>query len=630
MIYNLNQKKYILNYLESKRILGMKVLLNQRQRKILEILSRENGCITSLEISKNLSISSKTVQNEIVAINTKYGDYIIQSKKGRGYKLKDNFVISSDDKQQVVSENRKIFIVKELVAQNVIDYYELADRLYISTSSLNKDIKELNDEISKKFNVCIVRKKNKLYFKGDDVKKQKVIVYYLLTESENADFDMSILESYFAPLDVKFIRNAIYEYVRERNIVVSDFELMAILLHILAAQLNQSFQENTGDNDFSKYLFKQTGLLLNEEVATRIEISLKLNNIDNQSVNYQDYKCFLMEIFDEIKQIYSINLKDDNTLMDELSLHLKYAERRCKANTQLKNPLIDEFRKKYVLVYDIAAFISSRFYEKTTLRLDISEVGYIAMHILGSLQKLSGEDIKIVLVNPYGKAVEKIILNGIRDISNVKYCGNFSFLDTKGISEVKPDLILTLVQLDWNNSCEVYRIEDYFNSNEYYAIEKIVKQIKVNNAYQSLAISECFNENLFLPEMSLQTRDEIIDLMCKRLYENNYVNENFRNQVYQREAVAPTCFSNQIAIPHSIKKDAKKSGICISILKEPILWNGYNVRLIFMFALNKSFDQVPKLYELILDAINDKTRYQKMLKCKNFKDFMSILMKGND
>lgn len=65
-------------------------------------------------------------------------------------------------------------------------------------------------------------------------------------------------------------------------------------------------------------------------------------------------------------------------------------------------------------------------------------------------------------------------------------------------------------------------------------------------------------------------------------------------------------------------------------MREPILWNGYNVRLIFMFALNKSFDQVPKLYELILDAIDDKTRYQKMLECKNFKDFISILMKGND
>ena len=46
-----------------------------------------------------------------------------------------------------MSENRKIFIVKELVAQNVIDYYELEDKLYMNTSSLKKEIKELNDEI---------------------------------------------------------------------------------------------------------------------------------------------------------------------------------------------------------------------------------------------------------------------------------------------------------------------------------------------------------------------------------------------------------------------------------------------------------------------------------------------------
>ena len=39
----------------------MKVLLNQRQRKILEILSRENECITSLEISKNLGLTSNLV-----------------------------------------------------------------------------------------------------------------------------------------------------------------------------------------------------------------------------------------------------------------------------------------------------------------------------------------------------------------------------------------------------------------------------------------------------------------------------------------------------------------------------------------------------------------------------------------
>ena len=143
---------------------------------------------------------------------------------------------------------------------------------------------------------------------------------------------------------------------------------------------------------------------------------------------------------------------------------------------------------------------------------------------------------------------------------------------------------------------------------------------------------EILDVNLIDLEMEASSKDEVIHQLCSLLYENGRVKdlEKFKEAVYEREQIGETGMGNQIAIPHSIKKDAKKSGICISILKEPILWNGYNVRLIFMFALNKSFDQVPKLYELILDAIDDKTRYQKMLKCKNYKDFMSILMKGND
>ena len=86
----------------------------------------------------------------------------------------------------------------------------MADKLSISTSLLNKHIKELNKEISDRFNVFIMRKMNKLYFKGENVNKQKVVVYYLLEESETSNFDLAILESYFSSLDVQFIRNTKY------------------------------------------------------------------------------------------------------------------------------------------------------------------------------------------------------------------------------------------------------------------------------------------------------------------------------------------------------------------------------------------------------------------------------------
>ena len=50
----------------------MKVILNDRQFKIIEVLKRQESCLTSYEIAKKLSISSKTVQNEILDINKKY------------------------------------------------------------------------------------------------------------------------------------------------------------------------------------------------------------------------------------------------------------------------------------------------------------------------------------------------------------------------------------------------------------------------------------------------------------------------------------------------------------------------------------------------------------------------------
>ena len=529
----------------------------------------------------------------------------------------------------MLSENRKIFIIKELVTHNSIDYYELADKLYISPSSLNKDMKDVNAEINQRFHVSIVRKQNRLYFKGNNANKQKVVVYYLLKESENADFDTSVLESYFETLDVRSIRNTIFSYVREKHINLNDFQLVSILLHILVAQLNQTFQEPVVHSDFSEYLFTKTGLHLNEEVAKRIDISFRLG-YDSIEQDCMDYKEFLLHVFDDIKHIYSINFKEDTVLLDELSLHLKYAEQRCKTNTQLKNPLIEEFKKKHVLVYDIAVYIASKFYDKTKLHLDMDEISYLAIHILGSLQKLKEGNLKVVLINPYGKAVERLIVNKLDTIPNVLYCGNYSFLDEKGALAVHPDLIITLVQLDWKHTCEIYKVDDYLNSQEYTMIERCIKQIHVKKAMQSLTISSCFHESLFLTHVSAKSKKEVIDLMCQRLLDNGFVDAQFAQQVYQREEVAPTCFSDQLAIPHSIKKCAKKSGISVTILENPIPWNGYAVRVVFLFALDKTFDQVPKLYELILDAIDDPKRYEAILACDDFSSFMSILMKERE
>ncbi|EFP60049.1 hypothetical protein HMPREF0983_03645 [Erysipelotrichaceae bacterium 3_1_53] len=41
-----------------------------------------------------------------------------------------------------------------------------------------------------------------------------------------------------------------------------------------------------------------------------------------------------------------------------------------------------------------------------------------------------------------------------------------------------------------------------------------------------------------------------------------------------------------------------------------------------MFALHKSFDQVPKLYDLILSVFDDEARFQDLLECDSYQSFI--------
>ena len=56
------------------------------------------------------------------------------------------------------------------------------------------------------------------------------------------------------------------------------------------------------------------------------------------------------------------------------------------------------------------------------------------------------------------------------------------------------------------------------------------------------------------------------------------------------------------------KKAAKKNGIAVALLRKPVIWDGFEVNIVLMFALHKSFDQVPKLYDLILNVFDDPVR----------------------
>ena len=100
------------------------------------------------------------------------------------------------------------------------------------------------------------------------------------------------------------------------------------------------------------------------------------------------YCKFLKQTFSEIHEIYSIDFEGSEELTEGLVQHFKSLAYRCRTKTQMKNPLLPQFKSSFVLVYDIAVYIATRFFEVSGLRLEEDEICYLAMHVLIALQSL--------------------------------------------------------------------------------------------------------------------------------------------------------------------------------------------------------------------------------------------------
>ena len=58
-----------------------------REQRLLLLLTKRHDYITSEELAEHLETSQKTIYRLIKKINETHGEGLIQSEKGRGYKL---------------------------------------------------------------------------------------------------------------------------------------------------------------------------------------------------------------------------------------------------------------------------------------------------------------------------------------------------------------------------------------------------------------------------------------------------------------------------------------------------------------------------------------------------------------
>lgn len=170
-----------------------------RIKKIFDHLSSKENYVSSEELSSLLSVSSKTVRNEIKVLNSifeKQGATVI-SKAGYGYRFEitdvdqfRNFIANRwhefafDDSVLADKGNRIQFLLKKLAfKKNYCSAIDLCDELQISRSQLSLDLNILKEKIEP-FNVRLeVRPNYGIRITGNEINLRLCIAMFYIMKN---------------------------------------------------------------------------------------------------------------------------------------------------------------------------------------------------------------------------------------------------------------------------------------------------------------------------------------------------------------------------------------------------------------------------------------------------------------
>lgn len=631
--------------------------MRRKQEELINYLYTHNEKVTANILSKALNLSIRTIKSYIAELNMNYPSLI--SSSNRGYvidKVKANSLLQYKDDIPQDYESRCIYIIKKtlLEKQDYIDIFDLCEELFISYSTLKKDIYKMNTSFAN-FKITFSSENNKLHVGGSEQNKRKLISHVMSEEVSGNFLNLTLLQESFPDYDLDDACTLIKDICKQHHYYLNDFSCVNFILHvtIMVSRINHGNHiinnneliqvTNKNDEKIAKELCLALEQVFNVSFNSSeiLEIYILFKNNANYINNENENVSLLVS--DEIIQItkniiknvdehFFINLDSDN-FITPFMLHLKNLKNRLIKNNLLKNPMLDSIKISCPTIYDISTFIAYQLTLSFHENVNEDEIAFIALHVGTEIERQKKEETKVscLLLCPeylnITSTLHKKIMMDFGDQLTIQKSISFE----NEILGNNFDLLITTVPVLESTNYFTVLLPPFPMSYEKNKILDAIIRIENTKKSQILTnnLNFYFNEKLFYSMNEDISKSAVINELAERMINLGYVEENFKEEIWKRETASSTAFMN-IAIPHPMKLSAYKTSIGVVISHKGIDWgNQHFVNVVFMIAFNKIDNKhFHALYESLVLLFNEPIVISEIKKCKNFNDFKDIVIKN--
>ncbi len=591
--------------------------MKQREKDILNYLITHRHLISKKELADQHQVSVSTIRDEINNLNEflKIYDVEITSIRGSGVRIEG----SDENIQEVLDKintdkshlDRCYYIAYYLLTHkgSYVKISELAEQFYLSQSAIRNDLDRLNKLLKNEKVVLEFNKGKGVQLVGEEKELRNFLSKILAIQADILD-PYGFKSSYktiqeriisICQLDIEPIHRYLRNTLKRIGLSLSDNSFNTLLLHIAISiirirqgnllnnddQLAISFEaiyqeiiqlcnklEKTYGTHFSKserhliyqYLISSNDVLSGQEIYGD-------NDIRNT--------CQLLarEIVQIVEDTRNIHL-DDESIVDNLVVHLLPLTNRMANSVTLKNPLLNQIKQEYPDAYGISWMCNSLFKKYFGVMLQEDELAYLAIHIEAMIEQ-EKTLIRTIIVCSQGVGISQLLASKIQKAFNeIKI---IDVIAENCIDKYKPDKIdLCISTFPVETTINRIIVNPLLYQQDYKKIQAFIDRyssdkIKLFRKIHLETILHC----------ELTKADDVICSVSQVLSSKGYVKPKYGDDVAEREKKCSTAIGSKIAIPHGYLESVQRSAICVVTLNECILWGEDEVDLLIFLAVTR-------------------------------------------
>lgn len=256
-----------------------------RQENLIQILLKAEKPLTTQELAEQLNVSSRTIRSDLEKIESEILVHSMKLEKKPRVGIwiegtqdeKDALFLDVKGEHDLVESYSKEYrrgciLVQILLSKNKIYPYKLQNNLYVSKSTIEKDLQEISKWLEK-YDLSLMKKPSiGFYVSGDEENIRNAVAALAGELSEKNQSIESLMETYL-DIDVKEIEDIIHNWNDNYNMHLNEVNINNLAFHasVMLMRIGKNkalLIENSKALDSETFSYKEEFDILIKELST--------------------------------------------------------------------------------------------------------------------------------------------------------------------------------------------------------------------------------------------------------------------------------------------------------------------------------------------------------------------------